>query len=217
VHQLQVNSKIGLTFASGLRTILRQDPDVIMVGECRDAETANMSIQAALTGHVVFSTIHTNDAVGVIPRLLDMKIEPFLVATALTLAIAQRLVRRICPHCKTAVMGDHILSELKEEGISRERLQQLGVEIDPEMEYAQGRGCERCRRTGYSGRQAVFEVFEMTNEARRIIMSEVFSADDLRKHVLDVGMTTLIRHGLKLVEDEVTTFQEVIRVLGEMS
>ncbi|CAK0755881.1 hypothetical protein CCP3SC15_200024 [Gammaproteobacteria bacterium] len=227
VHQMQVNSKIGLTFASGLRTILRQDPDVIMVGECRDAETAGMAIQAALTGHVVFSTIHTNDAVGVIPRLLDMKIESFLVATALTLAIAQRLVRRICPYCKTAVMGNHILDELKEEGISRERLRQLGIEIDPEMEYAQGRGCERCRRTGYLGRRAVFEVFEMTNEARSVIMGSgnnqgkggdyksTFSADELRKHVLDAGMTTLIRHGLKLVEDEVTTFQEVIRVLGE--
>ncbi|CAK0774181.1 hypothetical protein CCP3SC5AM1_80024 [Gammaproteobacteria bacterium] len=218
VHQMQVNHRINLTFASGLRTMLRQDPDVIMVGECRDAETANMAIQASLTGHVVFSTIHTNDAVGVVPRLLDMKIENFLVATALTLAIAQRLVRKICPHCKTAVMGNHILKELNEEGISDERLQQLGIKIDPEMEYAQGRGinCEYCRETGYLGRQAVFEVFEMTNEARRIIMSPIFSADDLRKHVLERGMTTLIRHGLTLVEDEVTTFQEVIRVLGEM-
>ncbi len=217
VHQMQVNARIGLTFASGLRTILRQDPNVIMVGECRDAETANMAIQASLTGHVVFSTIHTNDAVGVVPRLLDMKIEPFLVATALTLAIAQRLVRKICPHCKTAVMGSRILDELEQEGITAHRLEDLGIEIDPEMEYAQGRGCERCLQNGYSGRQAVFEVFEMTSEARRIIMQENFSAEALRQHVLESGMTTLIRHGLKLVEDEVTTFQEVIRVLGEKS
>ncbi|MCB1327897.1 MAG: Flp pilus assembly complex ATPase component TadA, partial [Leptospiraceae bacterium] len=132
VHQMQVNAKIGLTFASGLRTMLRQDPDVIMVGECRDVETAQMAIQAALTGHVVFSTIHTNDAVGVVTRLLDMGIEPFLVASALSVTIAQRLVRKICPHCKTSVLGEQIIDQLNKDGISRDRLQKLGVDIDPE-------------------------------------------------------------------------------------
>ncbi|NGZ27471.1 MAG: Flp pilus assembly complex ATPase component TadA, partial [Magnetococcales bacterium] len=215
IHQMQANSKIGLTFASGLRTILRQDPDVIMVGEIRDNETAEMAVQAALTGHIVFSTIHANDSIGVITRLLDMKIEPFLVASALSLAIAQRLVRKICPHCHKAVSGEEILRQLKlKEGISPERLELLGIDIDPQLEYAQGTGCSRCRSTGYLGRQAVFEIFDVTDESRNLIMSPDFHAGSLRKLTQERGMSTLIGHGIKLVEDETTTFSEVIRVLG---
>ncbi|MBT7307350.1 MAG: type II/IV secretion system protein [Gammaproteobacteria bacterium] len=215
VHQMQVNNKIGLNFASGLRTILRQDPDIVMVGECRDQETAAMAVQASLTGHIVFSTIHTNDAVGVVTRLLDMKIEPFLVSSALTLSIAQRLVRKICPHCKTEISGAEVLQQLRREGISLERLSALEIEIDPALGYAQGSGCSYCRDSGYLGRQATFELFEMSNEARRLILSDDFNVDALRAMAIESGMTTLIRHGLGLVEEEVTTFSEIIRVLGE--
>ncbi len=215
VHQMQINPKIGLTFASGLKTMLRQDPDVIMVGESRDAETAQMSIQAALTGHVVFSTIHTNDAVGVITRLLDMKIEPFLVASALFLSMAQRLVRTICPHCKESVTGETIIAKLEKDGISAQRLEKLDVDIDPDMDYAEGRGCAHCRDTGYMGRRAVFEVFEITRDVRSLITSADFTESKLHDMARESGMTTLLSHGLTLIDDEITTFEEVIRVLGE--
>jgi len=215
VHQLQVNEKIGLTFASGLRTILRQDPDVIMVGECRDPETAAMAIQAALTGHIVFSTIHTNDAIGVITRLIDIGVDPFLVANSLSLAVAQRLIRRICPHCKTSVEGSTIIQQLADDGVSKERLDSLGILIDEDMFYATGEGCMHCHGTGYLGRQAVFEMFEMTGEARSLILSPNFEADKLRAIADETGMASLIEHGLQLVDEAVTTHGEVMRVLGE--
>ena len=215
VHQMQVNDRIGLTFESGLRTILRQDPDVIMVGECRDHETAAMAIQASLTGHIVFSTIHTNDSIGVITRLLDMGIDSFLVANALTLAIAQRLVRKICDHCRTPKSGDEILARLASEGVTAERLASLGIHVDVDEEYQIGSGCAQCRNTGYQGRQAVFEVFEMTNAARAMIVAADFNADDLRAFSRSQRMTTLIHHGGTMVDSGVTTHEEVIRVLGE--
>ena len=215
VHQMQVNDKIGLTFASGLRTILRQDPDVIMVGECRDSETASMAIQAALTEHIVFSTIHTNDSVGVVTRLLDMGIDAFLVANAVSVALAQRLVRKVCPHCRVEVMGSEVLQNLKADGISESRLAKLGIEIDPDIEYVHGVGCVHCRNRGYYGRQPVFEMFEMTHAARALVMSPTFNADDLRRLARESGMMTLVQHSLRLVEEGVTTHEEVIRVLGE--
>ena len=215
VHQMQVNERIGLTFASGLRTILRQDPDVIMVGECRDAETASMAIQAALTGHIVFSTIHTNDAVGVITRLIDMGVEPFLVANALSLCIAQRLVRRVCQHCQAPEEGQAVLERLHNDGVSDERLASLGIVIDTDLTYVTGRGCVHCRNTGYQGRQAVFEVFEINQEARNEIVSPKFSADALRRRARASSMTTLIGHGLMQIDEGVTTHAEIIRVLGE--
>ena len=213
---MQVNHKIGLTFAQGLRNILRQDPDIIMVGECRDLETAEMAIQASLTGHIVFSTIHTNDAIGVVSRLLDMHIDPFLVSSAMTLAIAQRLVRTICPECKLQVDGSEVISKLETDGVSDAKLEQLGIHIDPELQYAigRGRGCNHCRGTGYLGRQAVFEVFQMTNEYRHIIMAENYNADELRALAAQGGMRTLVQSGLDLVEQGETTHEEVIRVLG---
>jgi type II secretory ATPase GspE/PulE/Tfp pilus assembly ATPase PilB-like protein len=215
VHQMQVNHKIGLTFAAGLRNILRQDPDVVMVGECRDLETAGMAIQASLTGHIVFSTIHTNDAVGVVSRLLDMDIDRFLVASALTLAIAQRLVRTICKHCRSFVDGKDVLARLHAEGVSDEKMRYLGIDIDPDIPYAVGRGCAHCRNTGYSGRRPVFEVFEMTNECRALVMSDAFGSDRLRDLARSSGMQTLVQHGLQLVDQQETTHEEVIRVLGE--
>ena len=215
VHQMQVNERIGLTFAAGLRTILRQDPDVIMVGECRDEETAAMAIQSALTGHIVFSTIHTNDAIGVITRLLDIGIDRFLVANALTLAVAQRLVRRICPHCPTIEPGKEIRQRLHRDGITDARLRDLALPLDDKEHYAVEQGCPACRHTGYLGRQPVFEVFEMTNDARTMILDPDFNADRLRQAALQDGMTTLIRHGISLIEGEKTTHEEIIRVLGE--
>lgn len=215
VHQMQVNEKIGLTFASGLRTILRQDPDVIMVGECRDLETAAMAIQASLTGHIVFSTIHTNDSVGVVTRLLDMEIDPFLVANALSLAVAQRLVRCVCQHCKTTILGKEVLKDLYAGGVSDERLKSLHIEVDPEVSYVKGAGCMHCRNTGYQGRQAVFELFEMTAEARTMIMSNNFNANNLHEYAVKQGMITLIKHGMHLVDEGITTHEEVLRVLGE--
>lgn len=215
IHQMKVNAKIGVTFATGLRTILRQDPDVIMVGEIRDVETASMAVQAALTGHIVFSTIHTNDAVGVVTRLLDMKVEPFLIASSVTMTIAQRLLRKICRHCKQSVTGHKVMEELLEvDGMTYERLKKMHVDL--EATYAKGGGCGRCLNTGYSGRQAVFELFEMTDEARELILSsKKLSGSQLKSIGIENGMTTLMDHGLELVDNHITTFQEVLRVLGE--
>lgn len=214
VHQMQVNERIGLTFASGLRNILRQDPDVIMVGECRDVETARMAIQASLTGHVVFSTIHANDAVGVISRLLDMQIDPYLVGTALSLPIAQRLVRAVCPHCRTLVDGAEVMAMLRADGASDEKLARLGVQIDPREPCHHAPGCTHCRHTGYAGRQAVFELFEMT-EAMRDLIAKGFSADELRKVVQKAGGTTMVENALALVGEGLTTYPEVVRVFGD--
>ncbi|MBT4701360.1 MAG: Flp pilus assembly complex ATPase component TadA [Rhodospirillaceae bacterium] len=216
VHQMQVNEKIGLTFAAGLRTILRQDPDVVMIGECRDEETANMAIQASLTGHVVFSTIHANDSIGVVTRLLDMNIDPFLVSSAITVAIAQRLLRTVCRNCSTgSVTGDVVLRRLREDGISDEKLEHMGIEIDADLEYVNPTGCDSCRGSGYSGRRPVFEVFEMTNECRRMVMSANFDPAELKRIAQRNGMTTLVQHALTLIEEGITTHAEIIRVLGE--
>ena len=214
VHQMQVNEKIGLTFASGLRNILRQDPDVIMVGECRDVETAKMAIQASLTGHVVFSTIHANDAVGVISRLLDMRIDPYLVASALTLPIAQRLVRSVCQKCKITVDGSEMLSMLHADGVSDEKLARLGIAIDPYEPCLHAPGCQHCRHTGYAGRQAVYEMFEVSEPMRELIASSGFNADELRRLVRDSGTAMMVDNALGMVSDGGTTCAEVVRVFG---
>ena len=215
VHQMQVSEKIGLTFASGLRTILRQDPDVIMVGECRDSETAHMAVQAALTGHVVFSTIHANDCISVLTRLLDMKVDSFLVASALSLSISQRLVRVSCKHCAVMVEGREILRLLRAEGVSAEKMARLGLSIDDKMPCAHPAGCPQCRHTGYSGRQAVFEMLEINAEIRKLIVSESFEVDALRALARKSGMVPMIGHGLQLVEEGRTTYSELIRVFGD--
>ena len=215
VHQMQINPKLGLTFSSGLRTILRQDPDVIMVGECRDHETSGMAVQSALTGHVVFSTIHANDAVGVVSRLLNMDIESFMVASALSVTMAQRLVRIICPHCKTGVLGETILAQLESGSVSRQRLELLGIRVNPLREYAQGAGCKQCRNTGYKGRRAVFEIYAIDSTVRSMIIQPDFDVENLRDYANKQGMTTLLSHGLQLVEEDTTTFEEIIRVMGE--
>ena len=215
VHQMQVNERIGLSFASGLRNILRQDPDVIMVGECRDVETARMAIQASLTGHVVFSTIHANDAVGVISRLIDMQIDPYLVATALSLPIAQRLMRAICPHCRTTVDGSEMLGMLRADGVSDAKMARLGLLIEPREPCQHAPGCPHCRHTGYAGRQAVFEMFEITEPMRDLIAAKGFNADELRRLVQVDGNASMVANALSLVADGVTTHAEVVRVFGD--
>jgi type II secretory ATPase GspE/PulE/Tfp pilus assembly ATPase PilB-like protein len=216
VHQMQVNEKIGLSFASGLRTILRQDPDVVMVGECRDSETAKMAVQAALTGHVVFSTIHANDCVGVVARLLDMQIDPFLVASSVSLSISQRLVRTACKHCSVMVEGREVLRQLRTEGVSNEKLARLGIQIDERMPCSQPTGCASCRHTGYAGRQAVFEMLEMTADMRKLIVSGQFDQDEFKTLARTSGMTSMAQNGLQLVEDGRTTYAELVRVFGEI-
>ncbi|MCH8858641.1 MAG: type II/IV secretion system protein, partial [Proteobacteria bacterium] len=215
VQQMQVNERIGLTFTSGLRTVLRQDPDVIMVGECRDPETGRMAVQAALTGHVVFSTIHANDCISVVTRLLDMKIDSFLVASALSLSMSQRLVRLSCKHCTVMIEGREVLRQLRTEGISAQKMARLGIHIDEKMPCPHSAGCPQCRHTGYSGRQAVFEMLEITPEMRKLIVSDHFEADALKALARESGMTSMMTNGLQLVAEGRTTYSELIRVLGE--
>jgi len=199
ISQIQVSPAIGVTFAAALRTILRQDPDVIMVGEIRDTETAEMSIQAALTGHLVFSTLHTNDAPGAIVRLLDMGIQPFLTASAVIGVVSQRLVRKICPECKEFYKP------------SPEALKRL--EAPPDVtQLARGKGCDFCRRTGYKGRTGIYEVFELDEEVRRLILTQA-PTSEIRKLALEKGMRSLSRVGKEKILEGVSTMEEVERVV----
>ena len=202
VGQIQVNPKIDLTFASGLRSVLRQDPDVIMVGEIRDGETAAISIQAALTGHLVFSTLHTNDSCAAITRLLDMGVEPFLVSSSLIAVMAQRLVRRVCPDCR------------EEYRPPMEELRQLGVTLD-ELEdnpvYRAGQGCDGCNKTGYRGRSGIHELLIIDDEVRNLIMRAADSSE-IRRAAAAKGMTTLRQDGADKIMQGITTIDEVLRV-----
>ncbi|MGE4357532.1 MAG: type II secretion system ATPase GspE [Candidatus Omnitrophota bacterium] len=202
IVQLQVHPKIGFTFAAGLRSILRHDPDVIMVGEVRDLETAETAIRVALTGHLVFSTLHTNDAAGGVTRLIDMGIEPFLVASSVECIIAQRLVRLICPDCKREVKP------------SKEVLEELEVmehvDID-KITIFEGKGCEKCKFTGYRGRSGIYEFLVINNEIRKMIVERVPS-DRIKKKALEMGMHTLRQDGWEKVLKGLTTPAEVMRV-----
>ncbi|MBI5232987.1 MAG: type II secretion system ATPase GspE [Deltaproteobacteria bacterium] len=195
--QMQVNSKIGLTFAKGLRSILRQDPDVIMVGEIRDIETANMAIQASLTGHLVLSTLHTNDAASAVTRLVDMGIEPFLISSTLTAVIAQRLIRVLCPWCKE----EHVPSP-------NEAL--LFNDRTPERLW-KATGCERCFKTGYQGRAGIFEFMVVDREMRTLILSNRDSAT-IKEYAISAGMRTLRSDGLEKASTGITSVEEVLRV-----
>lgn len=203
VGQIQVNPKIGLTFASGLRSILRQDPDVIMVGEIRDKETAEIAIQASLTGHLVLSTLHTNDAASSLTRLLDMGVEPYLVASSLIGAIAQRLVRVICPYCKEGYKPSEEEIAYLREGI--------GEVLQPSHLY-RGLGCEKCRQSGYLGRTGIFELLIIDAEVRRMIVSRTDSKT-ISEYTVSRGMQTLYMDGLSKVLSGVTTIEEVLRVI----
>ncbi|OQA33816.1 MAG: Type II secretion system protein E [Candidatus Dependentiae bacterium ADurb.Bin331] len=201
IGQVQVREKIGLTFAAALRSILRQDPDIVMIGEIRDQETAQIAIQAALTGHLVLSTIHTNNAPATITRLLDMGVEPYLIASSVVSILAQRLVRTLCPLCK------------KKYKPTPEEIESLGItqaQADT-ITFYQAVGCEECGNTGYKGRIAIFEVMEMTNEIAKLTMERADMAL-IRKEAIAQGMTMLVQDGLRKIKMGITTIQEVIRV-----
>ncbi|MCX6360701.1 MAG: type II secretion system ATPase GspE [Armatimonadetes bacterium] len=202
ISQIQVRPQIGLTFANGLRSIVRQDPDVIMVGEIRDHETADISIHAALTGHLVFSTLHTNDAAGAVTRLLDMGVEPYLVASSLVATVAQRLVRRICANCAQPYEP------------RAEALDAIGIEGSdlPGGTLMRGAGCDRCQQTGYKGRHALFELFIVDEPIRRLTVDRA-SSNDMRDHAIRrQGMRTLLGDGRLAVLDGKTSPEEVLRV-----
>jgi type IV pilus assembly protein PilB len=200
INQVQVHEAIGLTFAAALRSFLRQDPDIIMVGEVRDFETAEIAVKSALTGHLVLSTIHTNDAPSTINRLLNMGVEAFLVASAVNLVLAQRLVRRICNECKVV------------EDVPPETLLDLGV-LDEELgtfECYRGKGCPLCNDTGYRGRIALYEVMPLYDQIRELVLMGA-SAAEIKKESIRLGMTTLRRSGINKLKDGVTSIEEVVR------
>ncbi|MBM3249077.1 MAG: type II secretion system protein GspE [Candidatus Omnitrophica bacterium] len=203
ITQVQVNVKAGLTFAAGLRAFLRQDPDIMMVGEIRDKETAEIAVQSALTGHLVLSTIHTNDAASTFTRLIDMGIEPFLVTSTILCIIAQRLVRRICAHCKSEYKPAPELIE----GLD------FGKPVK-DVKFVKGRGCENCRNTGYKGRMAIFELLSPSSDIRKLVL-EKSSADEIKKAARKDGMLSLFEDGLRKVLDGHTTIEEVLRVSRE--
>lgn len=205
--QVQVNVKTNLTFANGLRSILRQDPNIIFVGEIRDSETAGIAVNAALTGHLVLSTLHTNDAATAIPRLSDMKVEPFLVASTVNLIIAQRLLRKICDSCKAQISMPRV--EL-EKHIAPAVITKYFGPADTLVLFA-GQGCKVCHKTGYLGRLGVFEVLEVSKEIRRRI-SLNSDSDEINKQAVDEGMTTMLDDGLDKVKKGFTTIEEVLRV-----
>jgi len=202
VNQIPVKPKIGLTFATGLRHIVRQDPDVILIGEIRDLETAEIAIQASLTGHLVFSTLHTNDAPGAITRLQDMGVEPYLIASVLEGVLAQRLVRRVCPACRvpdTPGAAD---------------LGALGIEGAADVRLWRGRGCGECRGTGYRGRTGIYELFVLTEDARSLILRRA-PGREIRRAALEAGMLTLRLDGWAKACEGVTTVEEILRVTQE--
>ncbi|MGH7896902.1 MAG: type IV-A pilus assembly ATPase PilB [Candidatus Binatia bacterium] len=202
INQVNVSEGIGLTFAAVLRSFLRQDPDVLMVGEIRDFETIEIAVKAALTGHLVLSTLHTNDAPSTIGRMLNMGVDPFLVASSLNLIVAQRLARVICQNCKT-VVDDYPIEALREVGFRDEELSELTL--------YRGRGCEECANTGYHGRLAFYEVLAMNEEMRSLVLSHT-NTDELRKRAIAAGMITLRAGGLNKVREGRTTIEEVMRV-----
>jgi len=199
VNQVQINDKVGMTFASGLRAILRQDPDIIAVGEIRDGETADIAMRAAITGHTVLSTIHTSDAVAAVDRLFDIGVEPYLIAGAVRGILSQRLVRRICPHCREKYTPE------------REELEQLGLQGETEHIFYRGRGCPMCFHTGYHGRTGVFEVMKITLPLRRAIL-ERSPREKLRELALESGYVPLEQNAVRLVLEGMTTVEEALKV-----
>ncbi len=206
VNQIQVNPKTNLTFANGLRSILRQDPNVVFVGEIRDSETAGIAVNAALTGHLVLSTLHTNDAATALPRLIDMGVEPFLVASTVNIIIAQRLVRKICDMCKVSysMAVTDLIHNLPQEVIKKH----FGEKH--EILVYRGQGCKVCHSTGYTGRVGIFEVLEVTKSIRKLII-EKNDSDVITKKAVEEGMTTMLDNGLDKVIGGITTIEEVFR------
>ncbi len=198
VAQVHANQKVGMTFARALRAILRQDPDVIMIGEIRDAETADIAVKSALTGHLVFSTVHANDAAGTLTRLADMGVPRYLVGSAMALVMAQRLVRRVCERCKELVLPEP------------EQLAAFGTDADLLRGHpvARGRGCMACKQTGYSGRVALFEVLELSRDIRRLVLDGA-NEDEIKKRAIADGFVTLRKAGIRKVIEGITTLDEV--------
>ncbi|HOG23837.1 MAG TPA: ATPase, T2SS/T4P/T4SS family, partial [Candidatus Omnitrophota bacterium] len=201
ITQTQVIPEIGLTFASGLRALLRQSPDIVLVGEIRDGETADIAVKAALTGHLVFSTLHTNSAAGAMTRLMDMGIEPFLIASSVVCVAAQRLLRRICPHCKRpATIPDDVLRRCK---IPESELKMITV--------CHGEGCAKCNHTGYLGRLGAAEVLSIDPEIRNLVIQKK-SSNVIHETAVHKGMETLFENALGLFKSGATTLEEVLRV-----
>ncbi len=201
VGQIQVNAKIDLTFAAGLRSILRQDPDIIMVGEIRDSETAEIAVQSALTGHMVFSTLHTNDSAGALTRLLDMKIEPFLISSAVTAILAQRLVRKLCPDCRSSYSpSEEMIRHF--EGFVPSRT---------DLQFFRSSGCDACQQIGYRGRTGIYELLHLTDEIRELLMAGA-DASSIRHAAQKAGMLSLRQNGLQKAQAGETSLEEVLRV-----
>lgn len=209
VNQIQVNTKTNLTFADGLKSIVRQDPNIILVGEIRDEETANIAVNAALTGHLVLSTLHTNDAATTIPRLLEMQVEPFLVSSSVNLVVAQRLVRKICTSCRVSKVEDtgNLEKELPSE-LLKNHLEKEGKGY--RLFY--GKGCPVCHSTGYQGRVGIFEVMQITDGIREAIVSKK-DAEEIKKAAVAEGMQPMIENGLEKVKLGLTTMEELLRVI----
>jgi type IV pilus assembly protein PilB len=223
VNQMQVNPKIGLTFAMGLRALLRQDPNIIMIGEIRDAETAEEAVHAALTGHVVLSTIHTNNAAGALPRLLDIGVEPYLIASTLNAVVGQRLTRQVCPDCKEEYKIDketedslkkdfnlpHLLEVLKREGFIEKKVSSL-----TELTFFRGKGCEKCGHTGYRGRKGIYEVMDITTVIQELILKRA-PTSQIQEKAVEEGMILMWQDGFIKCLQGHTTIEEVLRVSKE--
>lgn len=207
IKQIQVNARLGLTFANGLRSILRQDPNIIMVGEIRDAETANIAVNTALTGHILLSTLHTNDAATTLPRLLDMGIPEYLVASTISIAIGQRLVRKICKECKEKI----ILTRAMKKALAQIPCATLLLNSD--FVY-KGKGCDECNGSGFRGRICINEVLVSNNKIREAILRRA-SAEEIKKIAIKNGMTTMFEDGFQKVKNGLTTVEEVLRVIHE--
>jgi len=212
INQSQIRPKIGFTFAEGLRSVLRQDPNIIMVGEIRDGETATMATQAALTGHLVLSTLHTNDAAGAIPRLNNMGIEPFLIASSLDIIVGQRLVRRLCKNCKEEIdlppsVREGIVADLEKikecNPVDAKRV------IEPYV-FFQGTGCPKCHGTGYLGRVGIYEVMEVTEAIQDLTLKRAAAAD-IQKQAQNEGMITMYQDGLLKAIAGLTSLNEILR------
>jgi len=219
VNQIQVNPGVGISFANGLRSILRQDPDIIMVGEIRDSETAEIATHSALTGHLVLSTLHTNDAAGTLPRLLDMGIEPFLIASTVNIAVGQRLVRRICPTCMESYNLDAgAISSIKKETdmeATLNRLAERGVIRKKDLSslrFYKGNGCDQCGGTGYRGRIGIYEILEMKEDIRELVSSQA-DAGKIKEQAIKNGMITMLEDGIQKALEGKTTIDEILRVI----
>jgi type IV pilus assembly protein PilB len=215
MNQSQIKPEIGYTFASGLRTVLRQDPNVIMVGEIRDAETAELAVHAALTGHLMFSTLHTNTAIGAIPRLIDMGIEPFLLSSSLRMVIAQRLVRRICDKCREEIKISEVVSTKimeKVKAIPEHELKNYKVDLTQGIKFYHGAGCDACNGTGLKGRVAIYEAVPVTEAVKNIIIEKRGSEELIKKERDRMGVLTIEQDGVLKILEGLTTIEEVERV-----